>query len=222
MEGVRASAREVERLFEDIFDFISSRAETREAMRMGLSRDLKRRFMGEGAMGVTDMEEILRVRFTQAFPRAAVMHAKEMLDDVRAAFVAWCELSTDISSMLKEAGVSWDTVMEALGLFLKGPQAITEFKKREPEAYENYMTAASVASNFKLNIYTIPICLRVIFPFVDPENAADYLREARKALAIIALAHLKEMHDKSSWNDFTLRRLAFLDRMMAGPERRGL
>ena len=222
MEGVRASAREVERLFEDVFDFISSRVETREAMRMGLSRSLKERFMGEGTVSVADMEEILRVRFTRAFPRAAVMHAREVLDDVKAAFTAWQELSADISSMLREAGVSWDTVIEALELFLKGPCAIMELMERDPRAYEDYMAAASVATSFKLNIYTIPICLRVVFPFVDPENAADYLKEARKAFAIIALAHLKEMHDKDSWDDFTLRRLVFLDKLIVGPEHRGI
>jgi len=216
MEGVRASAREVERLFEDIFDFISSRIETREAMRKGLSRGLKERFRGEGAVSVTDMEEILRVRFTQAFPRAAVMHAREVLDDVRAAFTAWRELSASISSMLREIGASWDTVVEALGLFLRGPRALMELEIMDPRAYENYMAVASVASNFKLNIYTIPMCLRAIFPFVDPENAADYLREARKAFAIIALAHLKDMHDRDTWDDFTLRRLAFLDKIVAG------
>jgi len=216
MEGDRASAREVERLFEGIFDFISSRMETREAMRMGLSRGLKERFMGEGAVGVTDMEEILRVRFTQAFPRAAVMHAREVLADVKTAFAAWRELAADIGSMLREAGVSWDTVMEALRAFLKGPDALAELRRRSPRAYESCMAAASVAANFKLNIYTIPVCLRVIFPFVDPDNAAEYLGEARKAFAIIALAHLKDMYDKGSWSDFTLRRLAFLDRMIAG------
>jgi len=222
MESGGASAREVERLFEEIFNFVSSKAEAREAMRMGLSRDLKERLMGEGAMSVTDMEEILRVRFTQAFPRVAVIHAKEVLDDVRAAFAAWRELSSNIGSMLEEAGISWDTVMEALSLFLRGPDAIVELKRSDPGAYEDYMAAASVAANFKLNIYTIPICLRAVFPFADPENAADYLREARKAFAIIALAHLKDMHDNNSWNDFTLRRLSFLSKMIAGSEHLGL
>ncbi|RLI09785.1 hypothetical protein DRO33_06335, partial [Candidatus Bathyarchaeota archaeon] len=63
-------------------------------------------------------------------------------------------------------------------------------------------------------IYSIPVCLKMIFPYADPERASSYIQEARRAFALIALAHLKRMHDSGSWNEAMLRRLRFMSELM--------
>ncbi len=207
--------REVERLFEDIYEFVASRGEVREAVRAGLSRGMKERARAEGRMSDRDVEELLRVRFTKAFPRAAVMHARELADSIRMAFTAWRELSEEVGTALDKKGETWETLFKALDLFLKGPEAVEEMARKDPRTFERYLAVASVAAPYKLNIYSIPVCLKTVFPYADPENAAQYLMEAKRAFALIALARLKEMYDKGSWDEFMLRRLAFLARLVA-------
>ena len=58
------------------------------------------------------------------------------------------------------------------------------------------------------------MCLRSIFPYVDPDRAGEYIKEAKKAFSLIALAHAKKMYDTGSWDRFALRRLAMLGRLV--------
>jgi len=202
-------------LFDEIFEFVSSHAETREATRLRLSEGLRERMRVQESLPESDVEEFLRIRFTQAFPRTASLHANRLVDKVREAFRAWKEYVESVGDYLKRAGLDWETVEEAAKVFLGGPEAIRAFKAEEPSRFVEFSRAASIALAIAhLNIYTIPICLRSVFPYVDPERAGDYVREARRAFSLIALAHIKKMYDTGSWDHFALRRLNLVRRLM--------
>jgi len=202
-------------LFDEIFEFVSSHAETREATRLRLSEGLRERMRVQESLPESDVEEFLRIRFTQAFPRTASLHANKLMDKVREAFRAWKEYVESVGDYLKRAGLDWETVEEAAKLFLSGPEAIRAFRAQRPSRFVELNRAASIAmTTAYLNIYTIPVCLRSVFPYVDPERAGDYVREARRAFYLIALAHIKKMYDTGSWDHFALRRLDLVRRLM--------
>jgi len=200
------------KLFDEIYSFISSHVETQEITRLRLSEGMKARVRETGvALSGRDVAEFLKVRFTQAFPRTAVMYSHQISDKMEEAFRAWMDFSAKIEEMLKEVGATWDTVLEALEAFLRGPEALREIRASRPEEGAKLDMVSSVASTTAcFNIYSIPICLRIIFPYADPEKAPVYIREARKAFALIALAHLRRMYDDGSWDDVLVSRLRLL------------
>ena len=50
--------------------------------------------------------------------------------------------------------------------------------------------------------------------YLDPERAGTYIREARRAFALIALAHLEKMRESGARDAFILRRLAVLGELI--------
>ena len=213
--GRRVLATQMAKAFDDIYALISSHAETHAATRPRLSEGMRRRMRTEERIPERDVEEFLRVRFTQAFPRTAVMLSKRIVGRVREAFSMWLDFISSIERVLKEAGLTWNTVIEAAELFLGGPGAIEELSSKEPDKLAKYNIAASLAASTAFfNIYSIPVCLRVIFPYADPERASSYIQEARRAFALVALAHLKRMQDRGSWDEAMLRRLRFMSELM--------
>jgi len=205
----------VAKLFDDIYGFVSSHMETREATRLRLSEGMKERMRGKEALPERDIEEFLRVRVAQALPRTAMARAHEISEHVEEAFRAWMDLVNGIGVMLEKAGLSWDTVFEAADLFLRGPEAIRDFAERNKAKFSDYLVAASIAKTTShFNIYSIPVCLKAVFPYVRPERAKEYLSEAKRAFYLIALARLKEMYDKGEWDEVLLRRLSFLRKLI--------
>ena len=202
-------------LFDEIFEFVSSHAETREATRLRLSEGLRERIRVRESLPESDVDEFLRIRFAQAFPRTASLYASRLVDKVREAFRAWMEYVESVGDYLKRAGLDWETVEEAANVFLGGPEAIRAFMAEKPSRFVELNRAASVAmATAYFNIYTIPVCLRSVFPYVDPERAGDYVREARRASSLIALAHVKKMYDTGSWDHLALRRLNLVRRLI--------
>lgn len=202
-------------LFDEIYEFVSSHVETRETIRLRLSEGVRERMRVRESLPEQDIEEFLRVRFTQAFPRTASLYASKIANKVREAFRAWTAFTADVGACLKRAGLDWQTVEEAAKLFLGGPEAIRKFMAEQPSRFVEYNRAASIAmATSYFNIYTIPICLRLVFPYVDPDRAGEYVREAKRAFALIALAHAKKMYDTGSWDHFTLRRMAMIGRLV--------
>mgnify|MGYP007013841271 CR=1 FL=1 len=205
----------VAKLFDDIYSFVSSHMDTREATRLRLSEAMKGRMRGREALPERDVEEFLRVRIAQALPRTAMSRAHEISEQVEEAFGAWLDLVREIGAMLEKAGLNWKTVYEAAELFLKGPEAIRDFAEKNKSKFSDYLIAASIAkATSSFNIYSIPMCLKAVFPYVKPERAKEYLSEARRAFYLIALARLKEMYDKGEWDELMLRRLSFLGRLI--------
>ena len=211
----RVLATEMAKAFDELYSIVSSHAETHAATRPRLSEGMRERMRTEEHVPERDIEEFLMVRFTQAFPRTAVMLSKKILKRVREAFNMWLDFVSSIEQMLNEAGLTWNTVLEAASTFLGGPEAIRELASRKPGKMADYNVAASLAATTAFfNIYSIPICLRMIFPYADPERASSYIQEARRAFALVALAHLKRMQDSGSWDEVMLRRLRFLNELM--------
>jgi len=209
--NVRELMDRVARLFDNIYSSVSARAETSETTRLRLSEAVRGRMRGREGMPERDVEEFLKVRMTQALPRTAMAYAGEIAPLVDEAFEAWRELSSRISKMLEEANLSWEDVHAASELFLKGPEAIRAFSEQNRSKFSDYLVAASIAQSMaSFNIYSIPACLKAIFPYVRPEKAKEYLAEARKAFNLISLAHLKKMYDEGAWDEHMLRRLSFL------------
>ena len=209
--NVRRLMERVARLFDEIYSLVSSHAETSEATRLRLSEAMRGRMRGREPMPERDVEEFLKIRVTQALPRTAMSRAKEIVDLVDEAFETWKEFVKEVGKMLEEAGIGWNDVFEASELFLKGPEALRSFAEMNRSKFSDYLVAASIAratSNF--NIYSVPMCLKAVFPYVRPERARDYLSEARRAFSLISLAHLKEMHDEGKWDEHLVRRLSFL------------
>lgn len=204
-------AERVAKLFDDIYGLVSERLETRETTRLRLSKGMKGRMKGREALPERDIEEFLRVRMTQALPKTAIARSREISGMVDDAFGAWLEFVKSVEEKLEEAGLDWDAVFEAADLFLKGPKAVKTFTRSNRARFSDYLRAASIAKTTShFNIYSIPMCLKAIFPYVKPEKARDYLIEARRAFCLIALARLKEMYDRGEWDELVLRRLSFM------------
>jgi len=125
-------ATEMAKAFDEIYTLVSSHAETQAATRPRLSEGMRERLRTEDRMSERDVEEFLRVRFTQALPRTAVMLSDKIRKPIREAFDMWLNLMSEIDGMLRDAGLSWDTVMEAAELFLCGPEAIEGLASRDP------------------------------------------------------------------------------------------
>ena len=213
--NVRDLMERVARLFDEIYSRVSSHAETSEATRLRLSEAMKGRMRGREPMPERDVEEFLKVRITQALPRTAMSQAKEIADLVDEAFEAWKEFVKEVGKMLEEAKVSWDDVFEASELFLRGPEAIKSFAEMNRSKFSNYLVAASIAqATSDFNIYSVPMCLKAVFPYVRPERARDYLAEARRAFCLISLAHLKKMYNEGKWDEHLMRRLSFLGELI--------
>jgi len=212
----KPSLKKMLALFNHIYDAVSSHTRTQAIVRLGLSRSVKERIVKHRGLQEQDVEAFLRVQFTRAFPRTAMTLGDKLKEHVEEAYRSWLEFASDVEGMLKQAGLSWFTVEEAADFLLRNPEAVRTLNRPGPRKLADFEKAASIAEENaqRLNIYTIPVCLRFVFPYVDPGKARIYVQEAKKAFSLIALAHLKKMLEAGPRNEFVLRRLAMLSELI--------
>lgn len=78
-------------------------------------------------------------------------------------------------------------------LFSKSADEANTILFKEEKNIEKFLTVSFIAyQKAYFDLYSIPLSLAVIAPFVDTENAHQYLQEAEKAFHLIALAHLRK------------------------------
>lgn len=148
------------------------------------------------------------IMWKYGFPKVATLLSHQLKNQIAKAYDLWVKFREVLDSRLKEFKYNWDDFEEAYQILKENCDKLESvdlsmLSKEELKSIMETLATPTMISNYVLelgylfDLYSLPLTLGIIAPYVDPENALKYLEEGRKAFLAVTMAHLrKAINDK--------------------------
>jgi hypothetical protein len=178
-------------LFSEIHSYIDSHPMIYSLTKDHLDEKFWRKVSEQKYVTFDDTTKYCEAKWRYAYPELAAMYAGELLNKVRVSYNLWLNFRKEIDQTLSSKGWTWGDIDQALSIFSKAPNEI-----HIPDVLKFSEIATFAYNRAYFYLYSIPLSLGVIAPFIDPENAPRYSEEGQKAHRIIVLAHLWKRYEE--------------------------
>ena len=148
------------------------------------------------------------IMWKYGFPKVTTLLSHQLKNQIAKAYDLWVKFREVLDSRLKEFKYNWDDFEEAYQILKENCDKLESvdlsmLSKEELKSIMETLATPTMISNYVLelgylfDLYSLPLTLGIIAPYVDPENALKYLEEGRKAFLAVTMAHLrKAINDK--------------------------
>ena len=147
------------------------------------------------------------IMWKYGFPKVATLLSHQLKNQIAKAYDLWVKFREVLDSRLKEFKCNWDDFEEAYQILKENCDKLEsvdlsmlskEELKEQLKSIMETLATPTMISNYVLelgylfDLYSLPLTLGIIAPYVDPENALKYLEEGWKAFLAVAIGHLRK------------------------------